>query len=169
MNDIERVVFRPVRVIAWCMVILVLGITSGVWLVIRSQIHSQNVQAEQAQRSAEWVGEKAPPKDKIEVVVHNSKNQCIWIEHVNVNNEPPGEFDFISDGMTVFVRRTCGHVGDYAEAHYRVEAADGTVIDSEYTNWAVDYSDLNQMSEWRTNFHSNARATKIVLWTSNSR
>lgn len=156
-------------ILVWVVVVLVLGLAAITWHTVRSQFHGQVTQSAQAKRSADWVGEKVPPKSPIQIVVHNSNNQCLHIEEVHVNNEPDDEFDYGRHGLVVFVRRVCGHAGDYAEAHYRVEAADGTVIDSGYTNWEVDNSALNQKSEWDIAHSMDGRATKIILWTSDSR
>lgn len=157
-DQLEFPFARPVRVAAWiiCAILVLVGISAALTIYIR--LHYFNKEMAQESRTAQWVGEKEPPKPPIKIEVRNNKRSCIKIEFAGLD----------SDHLYVFVRRVCGAAGDYAEGHWRAEAADGTVINSGYTNWQVDNADKGQRSEWDAWEYEkfDARTTKVVLWVS---
>jgi len=158
MNELDQAVAKPSGIAVWilCGILVLIGLSTAVSIYIR--LHFFNRTTAQEQRSSEWVGEKVPPKAPVKIEVRNDPHVCIRIEFAGLN----------SDHLYVFVRRLCGKAGDYAEGHWRAEAADGTVIDSGYTNWQVDNEDKGQRAEWDPWQYEtfDARITKVVIWTS---
>ena len=158
MEKFDEAVAKPVWLAAWiiCGVLALLGVSAAVGIYIRLHYFNQATMLES--RSAEQVGEKALPIDPIKIEIRNSPRICVRIEFAGMN----------SDHLYVFVRRVCGANGDYAEAHWRAEASDGTVINSGMTNWQVDDTDKGQRAEWDPWQYENIdpRITKVVIWTS---
>jgi hypothetical protein len=158
-KTIEESTTKPIGIAAYLVCAILVITAAGGAISLYDHFYATAQQITQESRGNQWVGEKATPREPIQIVVRNSPRVCVKIEDVNI----------VDENLIVFTRRVCGQADDYAEAHWRAEASDGTVINSGMTNWEIDESEKGQRSEWDAWRYEtfDARITRVVLWTSN--
>lgn len=143
--------------ILWTLVFVGLGVGATIWLGFFITEHQWNRDLAQEKRSAEWVGQKDPPKAPVKITVRNQG--CLKVTRAIIDD----------DQSTIFLQRICGKSGDYAELRWK-QKANETVVYTNYTNWGVDGIGKGEQLEFDLRsyegFELDPRTTEVVLETS---